>query len=549
MRTIKMTNGTQVTLDGDLLSVLEALYIEVTAKRELERTFEDMVREIQHLIEQMTDDERRQYLVREPVPQHRVVRERAARRLHEEADQEVAPSRRVPELPRHPLHVQLAVEHDGHALRRPDGLRLRRSLRQARPRRHAQLTASRRSGPASARPALRRDLNAGGSKFCGDCPLKLPLKKDEPPPQRDLNVAAAAVAAVHRVHRRLQHLVRPGLLRAGNRHHPHAAGRHARLRSVHARDRRGRPVARPDRLLQLRRSVPPQARDRDVRVHQVALPAHLPLHEHQRARVHRGAGRGGWCDSGIDEVTFSIDGATAGELRQVPPARRLRQGDSQSARRRPTRSGAPAATCRSSTGATSCSRTTTATRRWRARARWRPRSASIACAGSSPIIPRTCSRAASCPARRDTAAIKHEIWDDNNLGNAIPGATPRAEIDVSGPLPGLPLIARAGRPVDRPDDGPQPLDAAVPRAGQLRPPPGPPRRAALRRDGARRQPRLRTRLAARRRCRRTRRVDVPMTMTAPAETGPLRAEVRSGQRGDRLVRSLRIARRRRRRWW
>ncbi|MEP6919397.1 MAG: hypothetical protein ABJC89_27390 [Acidobacteriota bacterium] len=62
MRTIKMTNGSEVTLDGDLLSVLESLYVEVTAKRELERTFEDMVREIQHLIGQMTDDERRQYL-------------------------------------------------------------------------------------------------------------------------------------------------------------------------------------------------------------------------------------------------------------------------------------------------------------------------------------------------------------------------------------------------------------------------------------------------------------------------------------------------------
>jgi hypothetical protein len=62
MRTIKMTNGTPVTLDGDLLSVIESLYVEVTAKRELERTFEDMVREIQHLIDQMTDDERRQYL-------------------------------------------------------------------------------------------------------------------------------------------------------------------------------------------------------------------------------------------------------------------------------------------------------------------------------------------------------------------------------------------------------------------------------------------------------------------------------------------------------
>jgi len=62
MRTIKMTNGTELLLDGDLLSVLEALYIEVTAKRQLERTFEDMVREIQHVIEQMSDAERRQYL-------------------------------------------------------------------------------------------------------------------------------------------------------------------------------------------------------------------------------------------------------------------------------------------------------------------------------------------------------------------------------------------------------------------------------------------------------------------------------------------------------
>jgi hypothetical protein len=62
MRTIKMTNGTELLLDGDLLSVIESLYIEVTAKRELERTFEDMVREIQHLIGQMDDAERRQYL-------------------------------------------------------------------------------------------------------------------------------------------------------------------------------------------------------------------------------------------------------------------------------------------------------------------------------------------------------------------------------------------------------------------------------------------------------------------------------------------------------
>ena len=62
MRTIKTTTGADITLDGDLLAVMEALYREVTARRALERSFEDMVREIQHLIEQMTDEERRAYL-------------------------------------------------------------------------------------------------------------------------------------------------------------------------------------------------------------------------------------------------------------------------------------------------------------------------------------------------------------------------------------------------------------------------------------------------------------------------------------------------------
>ena len=62
MRTINMTTGARVPLDGDLLTLLETLYRELTAKRELERTFEDTVREIQSAIEQMTDEERRQYL-------------------------------------------------------------------------------------------------------------------------------------------------------------------------------------------------------------------------------------------------------------------------------------------------------------------------------------------------------------------------------------------------------------------------------------------------------------------------------------------------------
>jgi len=62
MRTIKTTSGAPITLEGDLLAIMEALYQEVTAKSELERSFEDMVKEIDHLIEQMDDGERRAYL-------------------------------------------------------------------------------------------------------------------------------------------------------------------------------------------------------------------------------------------------------------------------------------------------------------------------------------------------------------------------------------------------------------------------------------------------------------------------------------------------------
>jgi phage gp29-like protein len=62
MRRISTTTGAEIVLDGDLLSIMEALYREVTAKRALERSFEDMVREIQHLIAQMDESERRTYL-------------------------------------------------------------------------------------------------------------------------------------------------------------------------------------------------------------------------------------------------------------------------------------------------------------------------------------------------------------------------------------------------------------------------------------------------------------------------------------------------------
>jgi hypothetical protein len=63
MRTIKTSTGADIPLDGDILAIMETLYREVTAKRELERSFEDLMREITHLIEQMDESDRKAYLL------------------------------------------------------------------------------------------------------------------------------------------------------------------------------------------------------------------------------------------------------------------------------------------------------------------------------------------------------------------------------------------------------------------------------------------------------------------------------------------------------
>jgi hypothetical protein len=63
VRTVRLTTGHEVALDGDLLALLEALYREVTLKHHLQISFEDMMREIQGLVAQMTEEDRKSYLV------------------------------------------------------------------------------------------------------------------------------------------------------------------------------------------------------------------------------------------------------------------------------------------------------------------------------------------------------------------------------------------------------------------------------------------------------------------------------------------------------
>jgi hypothetical protein len=62
IRTIRTTSGDEIRLDGDLLAVLEALYREVTVRRELDHTFEDVSREITHIVDQLSPEEAKQYL-------------------------------------------------------------------------------------------------------------------------------------------------------------------------------------------------------------------------------------------------------------------------------------------------------------------------------------------------------------------------------------------------------------------------------------------------------------------------------------------------------
>jgi hypothetical protein len=63
MRKIRLSTGFEIELDGDILAVLEALYREVSLKLALRVSFEDMMREIQGLVDQMSAEERRRYLV------------------------------------------------------------------------------------------------------------------------------------------------------------------------------------------------------------------------------------------------------------------------------------------------------------------------------------------------------------------------------------------------------------------------------------------------------------------------------------------------------
>jgi MoaA/NifB/PqqE/SkfB family radical SAM enzyme len=293
---------------------------------------------------------------------------------------------------------------------------------------------------------LRADLNAGGSKFCGDCPLKLPLKKDETPPMRSPDAGrhpsrmyVECTAACNISCTEACCAPETGITRTRQ------AGMLDFDLFQRVVDEVGASLVRIDffnygEAFLHKRAVEmcEYIKSRFPQIYLYTSTNGLALSEAQARRL---------VHSGIDEVTFSIDGATQ---------------DSYVKYRQRGRFDVAIANLRAMADEKRQAGRDVPFLNWRyilftwndsdeEMARARQLAAQIG-------VDRLCWELTDHPenaySRRfvpgapELEAIRHEIWDDNNLGNAIPGATPSARIEVGSVLPGagrLPLIARAGR--------------------------------------------------------------------------------------------------------
>jgi hypothetical protein len=61
MKSITLTTGQTISADGDLLSMIEAIYQEVAIRKDLNHTYEDVMKEIENILSQLTPAELQQY--------------------------------------------------------------------------------------------------------------------------------------------------------------------------------------------------------------------------------------------------------------------------------------------------------------------------------------------------------------------------------------------------------------------------------------------------------------------------------------------------------
>ena len=292
---------------------------------------------------------------------------------------------------------------------------------------------------------LRSDLNAGGSKFCGDCPLKLPLGKDEMPVVRPVDAGALpsrlyieCTAACNISCAEACCAPETGITRTRQ------AGMLDFDLFRRAVDEAGPSLGRIDffnygEAFLHKRAVEmcEYIKTNFPQIYLYTSTNGLALSEAQARRL---------VHSGIDEVTFSIDGAsqeTYVKYRQrgrfdvaISNLRAMADEKRRAGRDLPFLN-------------------------WRyILFTWNDTDAEMERARQLAVEigvdrlsweltdhPESAYSRRFAPGSADLASIKHEVWDDNGLGNAIPGATPRARIDVRTLVPGVPLVARTGRPL------------------------------------------------------------------------------------------------------
>jgi hypothetical protein len=293
--------------------------------------------------------------------------------------------------------------------------------------------------------SLREDLNGAGSKFCGDCPLKVPLKKGEPPVTRSVDAGlqpsrmyVECTAACNISCTQACCAPETGITRTRQ------AGMLDFDLFRRVIDEVGASLVRVDFFNYGEAFLHKRAVEMCEYI-KTTFP-HIYLYTSTNGLALTDAQARRLVHSGIDEVTFSIDGATPESYVKYRQRGRFELAlatlEAMTDEKRRTGRDLPFLN-------------------WRyILFTWNDSEAEMARArelAAAIGVDRLCWELTDHPedaySRRFGAgtpavdAIRHEIWDDNNLGNAIPGATPRARIEVRTLLPGVPLVARAGQPL------------------------------------------------------------------------------------------------------
>ncbi len=289
---------------------------------------------------------------------------------------------------------------------------------------------------------LRDDLNHGGSTFCGDCPLKLPLADDEPPRVRPLEVAplpqrlyVECTAACNLSCFQACCAPETGISRTRQ------AGMLDFDLFRRVIDEAGPSLARVDFFNYGEAFLHKRAVEmcEYIKTHY----PHIYLYTSTNGLAFSEEAIRRLIRSGIDEVTFSIDGATPdtyvryrqrGDFAKVMRNLRIAVDEKQ-------RTGVELPIIN-----------------WRyILFAWNDSDAEMKQArrmAGDLGVDRLCWEITDhpedafsrrfMPGTEPHASIRHEIWDDNNLGNAIPGCTPRARITLRDVAHDAPLHARIG---------------------------------------------------------------------------------------------------------